>query len=161
MLKKCAPLLGFIGLTQAVGISGAFPTSKAIKSGWYKRLKQPDWQPPSNVFAPVWTILYLTMAIAAWRIWRKRDEEPDAVKTALTLWGSQLALNAAWSWLFFGARKPKLALAEIIALWAAIAATATAFWRIDRTASALLWPYLAWVSFASALNATIAARNEE
>ncbi len=160
MLKKWAPLLGFIGLTQAVGISGAWPTSKAIQSGWYKRLKQPDWQPPSNVFAPVWTLLYLMMAVAAWRIWRKRGTEPDAVKVALTLWGAQLALNAAWSWIFFGARKPKFALAEIVALWLAIVATATAFWKIDRTAGALLWPYLAWVSFAVTLNASIAKHND-
>lgn len=160
MLKKWAPLLGFIGLTQAVGISGAWSTGKAIQSGWYKRLKQPDWQPPNSAFAPVWTLLYLMMAIAAWRVWSKHEQKPDAVKTALTLWGGQLALNAAWSWIFFGARKPRFALAEIVALWLAIAATARAFWKIDRTASALLWPYLAWVSFATALNASIAARND-
>ena len=160
MFKKWAPLVGFIGLAQAVGIAGALPTSRAIQSNWYKKLRKPNWQPPGKVFAPVWTILYLLMAVAAWRVWRKRDEEPAAVKTALTLWGGKLALNALWSQLFFGARQPKWALAEIVALWTAIAATASAFWKIDRIASALLWPYLAWVSFAAALNASIARRNE-
>ena len=160
MLMKWAPLLGFVGLTQAVGIAGALPTSRAVKSSWYKKLHKPAWQPPGNAFAPVWTILYLLMAVAAWRVWRKRDEEPAAVNAALTLWGGQLALNALWSQLFFGTRQPKLAFAEILALWAAIAATASAFWKIDRAASALLWPYLAWVSFAGALNAAIARRND-
>ncbi len=73
-----APLLGFIGLTQGVGIAGALPTTKAIQSGWYKRLRKPDWQPPSGAFAPVWTLLYRLMAVAAWRVWRKRKAEPDA-----------------------------------------------------------------------------------
>ena len=115
MLKNWKSLLAIIGLTQAVGISGALPTSKAVQSNWYRKLRKPDWQPPSSAFAPVWIILYLMMAVAAWRVWRQRDEEPEKVKTALTLWGSQLALNAAWSQIFFGARQPKLALAEISA----------------------------------------------
>ena len=69
MVKNWPALLGFVGLTQGIGISGAAPTTKAIQSGWYKKLNKPDWQPPSNLFAPVWTVLYLMMAVAAWRVW--------------------------------------------------------------------------------------------
>ena len=116
MIKHWKSLLAFIGATQAIGISGVFPTGRAIQSGWYKTLRKPDWQPPSGAFAPVWTLLYLMMAVAAWRIWRKRDDDPDAIDAALLLWSGQLALNAAWSWIFFGARQPKIALAEIVAL---------------------------------------------
>lgn len=159
-MKKLVSLLGFVALAQSAGIIGLPPTSKAIASGWYARLDTPKWRPPGAVFGPVWTILFVLMGVAAWRVWRKRDEAPDESKTALAWWGAQLALNAGWTWIFFGARKPRLALGEIVALWLAIAGTTRAFFRRDQAAGALMLPYLAWVSFAAARNASIAARND-
>lgn len=117
---------------------------------WYPRLEKPSWTPPNWVFGPVWTTLYILMAVAAWRVWR-----PDgfrAAPVALTLFVAQLMLNGAWSYLFFGRRDIGVALAEIVVLWVAILATLLAFWRRDRIAGGLLIPYLAWVTLATALN---------
>ena len=108
------------------------------------------------MFGPVWTTLYLLMAVAAWLVWRSDDRRR---RTALGLFAVQLVLNAVWSPLFFGARLPGWALAEIALLWLAVAVTTSWFWSIDRRAGALLVPYLAWVSFAAVLNAEIVRLN--
>jgi tryptophan-rich sensory protein len=105
------------------------------------------------VFGPVWTVLYLMIAVAGWRVWRRRGEAGAGL--ALGAWGVQLALNLGWSLLFFGARMIGLALAEIAILLAAILVTATLFWRIDPLAGALLAPYALWVGFATVLNAAL------
>lgn len=139
----------FIALALAVGAIGGLATASSVTS-WYPTLAKPAFNPPNAVFGPVWTTLYILMAIAAWRVWRT----PASLqrRTALALYGLQLALNLAWSLLFFGLRSPALALAEIVVLWLAITATIAAFARLDRLAALMLAPYLAWVSFASVLN---------
>jgi tryptophan-rich sensory protein len=122
---------------------------------WYASLAKPDWTPPTWVFGPAWTILYVMMALAAWRLWRRRHARPRESRRALALFAVQLALNLAWTPVFFGMQRPDLALLVIVLLWAAIAATIVAAWRACRTAAALLVPYLAWVTFATALNMAI------
>jgi translocator protein len=117
---------------------------------WYAQLEKPPWMPPDWVFAPAWSVLYGSMAVAAWLVWKQ--EAFSGARLALGLFGLQLVLNAAWSWLFFGLRQPGLALAGIVILWAAILATLLAFWRVRRVAGGLLAPYLGWVTFAAALN---------
>jgi benzodiazapine receptor len=120
---------------------------------WYAALRKPSWNPPGWVFGPVWTALYTMMAVAAWLVWRQggwaRQRKP------LLLFLAQLALNAAWTPLFFGLKHPGLALAEILLLWLAIAATLASFRPVSRPAARLLAPYLAWVSFAAVLNFTL------
>jgi len=117
---------------------------------WYASSKKPSWNPPGWVFGPVWTALYSMMAVAVWLVWKRGGF--TAQRRALTLFLAQLALNAAWTPLFFGLHRPGLAFAEILLLWLAIAATLTAFLRVGRVAAWLLAPYLAWVSFATVLN---------
>lgn len=117
---------------------------------WYVGLEKPSWNPPNWVFGPVWTGLYIGMAIAAWLVWRRKGLADAWLP--LLLFGLQLFLNAAWSALFFGMRSPGIALADILMLWIAILATIVAFRRVSNLSAALLVPYLAWVSFATALN---------
>lgn len=117
---------------------------------WYAALKKPSWNPPNWIFGPVWTALYTMMAVAAWLVWRRGGFALNRLPLSLFL--TQLLLNALWSWLFFGLKNPALAFGEIALLWLAIAATLLAFWPRQRTAAWLLLPYLMWVSFASGLN---------
>jgi tryptophan-rich sensory protein len=134
----------------AAGIGGA----ASIKaSSFYAELVRPEWAPPSWVFGPVWTVLYALMGIAAWLVWRVAGFR--AARTALALFIVQLALNALWSWLFFGWHRGALAFADIVLLWGFIVATSVAFWRIRPLAGALLIPYLMWVSFAMVLNHSV------
>ena len=147
---KNRPLLGLIILTLLVGASGTFFTEPNIPT-WYAALAKPDFNPPNWLFAPVWTTLYILMAVAAWRVWKVTGwKSPE-----MALWGVQLALNFLWTPLFFGAHLLLVALVEMAALWLAIAVTAVLFWRKDRIAGLLMLPYLAWVSFAFALNFAI------
>lgn len=136
------------GCFAAAGIGGV-ATARSVGT-WYQELAKPPFSPPDWVFGPVWTVLYLMMGVAAWLVWRRAGLRDGAA--ALTLFGVQLALNAAWSWLFFGFRLPGVAFVELLVLWAAIAATLVAFWRTTLAAGLLMVPYLAWVSFAAALN---------
>jgi tryptophan-rich sensory protein len=117
---------------------------------WYASLKKPSWNPPGWVFGPVWTTLYVMMAVAAWLVWKRGGFSSQ--RPALVLFLAQLALNAAWTPLFFGLHRPGLAFAEILLLWLAIAAALAAFRPVSRAAAWLLTPYLAWVSFAAVLN---------
>ena len=146
-----AGLFGWLALTLAAGGIGAAASLDAAP--FYASLVRPGWAPPSTVFGPVWTLLYLLMGLAAWLVWR-RGPSP-AVRSALVLFVVQLALNALWSWLFFAWHRGGAAFADILVLWALIVATVVAFWRIRPLAGAMLLPYLAWVSFASALNFAI------
>lgn len=120
---------------------------------WYASLRKPAWNPPGWIFGPVWTALYTMMAVAAWMVWRHGGF--TAQRRPLALFLLQLALNAAWTPLFFGWHRPGLAFAEIVLLWLAIAATLVAFRPVSRAAAWLLAPYLAWVSFATVLNLTL------
>jgi tryptophan-rich sensory protein len=141
-----------VAIALAVGAIGGFATASSVTS-WYVGLNKPAFNPPNAVFAPIWTALYVLMALAAWRVWRAPAGR--ARSAALLLYAVQLALNLAWSLIFFGLRRPDLALIEVAALLAAVIACAVAFWRIDRTAGLMLVPYAAWVAFASVLNFAI------
>jgi benzodiazapine receptor len=149
--KQILGLVGWLVVSFAASAVGAVASIQA--KSFYSQLAQPDWAPPSQVFGPVWTVLYALMGIAAWLVWR-----PGGFRTnrqALTLFLVQLALNALWSWLFFAWHRGALALADILVLWLLIVATLVSFWRVRPLAGALLIPYLAWVSFASALNYSV------
>lgn len=140
--------LSLIACFAVSGLGGAI-TAGPVKS-WYPGLAKPALTPPDAAFPIVWTLLFLMMAVAAWLIWRQAR-----LVRAHALFGLQLALNLGWSTLFFGLQRPDLALAEIVLLWFAIAATLLAFLRHDRLAGLLLVPYLGWASFAVYLNAMI------
>lgn len=141
-------LLAFLALAFGVLVLGGLAVGPAIVE-WYPALRKPSWTPPGWVFGPVWTLLYPVVAVAGWRVWR------EGRRPAMLLYLVQLALNAAWPWLFFAERRPGLALVDAILLFAAILATAFAFWRVHRGAALLLLPYLGWVGFAVALNHAI------
>jgi tryptophan-rich sensory protein len=140
--------VALLASAAAAGL-GAWLTSRSVAT-WYPTLVRPAWTPPAWAFGPVWTALYLLMAVAAWLVWRERARA--AVGVPLALYAAQLVLNVAWSGLFFGLRSPAAALADIAALWLAIAATLVAFARVRPLAAGLLAPYLAWVTYAAALN---------
>lgn len=140
-------------LCFAAAAVGGLATAGGLRA-WYPGLRKPSWTPPNRIFGPVWTVLYAAMAVAAWLVWSARGRED--VSLALALFAAQLVLNVSWSLVFFGARSPRGGALVIAALWVAIAATLAAFWRIDLVAGALFVPYLAWVSFAAALNLSIA-----
>ncbi len=146
-------LAGFLALSALTAIVGGAASGAGVRA-WYLTMQQPALSPPGWVFGPVWTILYAAMAIAAWRVWRRVGAD-----RAIAVYLIQLALNAAWSGLFFGARRMDLALVDIGAMWILIAATIVLFARRDRTAAWMMVPYLAWVSFATYLNAAFLALN--
>lgn len=150
-LPASKQILGLAGWLVITFVAAAIGAAASINAGsFYTQLVLPEWAPPSSVFGPVWTVLYVTMGIAAWLIWRADGFR--AARRALTLFLAQLALNALWSWLFFGWHRGALAFADILLLWGLIIATLIAFWRVRALAGWLLVPYLLWVSFASALN---------
>lgn len=124
-----------------------------MPGAWYTSLSKPSWNPPGWVFGPVWTVLYAAMAVGAWLVWRRGGWAVQP--RALGLFCVQLALNAAWSPVFFGMQRIGLALVVMMLLWVAIAATMVEFFRVSRGAGWLLVPYLAWVSFAAVLNFTL------
>jgi tryptophan-rich sensory protein len=143
------PLLAFIFLALLVGGAATFFTEPAI-AGWYAGLIKPDFNPPNWLFAPVWTALYVMMGIAAARVWKQ-----TGLGIEIQAWAAQLVLNFCWSAIFFSFHLIGAALGEMAALWLAVAATMILFWRKDRVAGLLFVPYLAWVSFAFALNLAI------
>ena len=137
---------------------GAAATGAIFRPGeWYRRLDKPRWRPPDWLFTPVWTLLYAMIALSGWLVWREKGLADAAVP--LTVYAVQLVLNAAWSPIFFGLRRPGLAAIEIALLWASIVATILVFHPVSPAAAGLLGPYLAWVSFAAALNLSIWRRN--
>ena len=137
---------------------GAAATGAIFRPGqWYKQLDKPRWRPPDWLFGPVWTILYLAIALSGWLVWSEAGIAGAALP--LAVYTLQLLLNAAWTPIFFGLHRPGLALLEILMLWLAILATIVLFHPISAAAAWLLVPYLAWVSFASALNFSIWLRN--
>jgi len=146
-------LLVFTALVFGLGSIGAVATNPSLASDWYASLAKPTWTPPGWIFGPVWSLLYLAMALAAWLVWRRR--RVARTRLALSLFWLQLTLNIAWSPLFFGLQRPGLALLDIVLLWLAIVLTALWFWRVTRAAGALMLPYLLWVTFATALNFAI------
>lgn len=141
-MRRLVPFLLAAFVPAAIGV--AFPAPD-----YYARLDKPSWAPPPWLFGPVWTVLYALIGVAAWLVSRRGG---PGTGRALGVWGLQLALNAAWTPIFFGLRAPGLALVEIGLMWVAIAATTFAFLRRRTAAGALMLPYLAWVTFAAALN---------
>jgi tryptophan-rich sensory protein len=137
-----------------IGYFSGMVTRESITT-WYPTLIKPSFNPPNWIFAPVWSMLYAMMGIAAGLVWNRMDFEKELVKKALIFFTIQLALNVLWSYLFFGLHNPLLALVEIVLLLLMIFETYLQFKKIDKVASMLLLPYLAWVSFAAVLNASI------
>ena len=147
-------LAGFIALCLVVAGIAGWATSQSVTT-WYVTLNRPFWTPPNWLFAPVWTVLYIMMAVAAWRIWLIRGGFTGEAHAPLLLFMIHLSLNFAWSFAFFAAQSTTLGLVVIIALWLSIATTIWAFRPIDHLAAWLLTPYLVWVSYATALNFSI------
>ncbi|MGV0627450.1 TspO/MBR family protein [Mycolicibacter minnesotensis] len=143
-----------LALVVVVATLGAIASADAAAD--YGRLAQPDWAPPSYLFGPVWTALYLLMAVAAWLIWRT---DPRWSNPAIIAYGVQLALNLAWSPLFFGLGWRGLALVDILLLDIAVAVTIARFWKANRAAALMLAPYFGWILFATALNYSVWSLN--
>jgi tryptophan-rich sensory protein len=143
--------LGLAGWLLASFIAGAIGgLASTTDASFYGQLLQPAWAPPAWLFGPVWSVLFVLMGISAWLVWRQYGFRGAGV--ALKLFAAQLLANALWPWLFFAWQQGAVAFIEICLLWLLIAATMVAFWRLHRVAALLLAPYLAWVSFAAALN---------
>ncbi len=139
----------FLALVFLASLTGAI-----FRPGtWYEKLEKPAWTPPDWLFPVAWLILYIMMAVAAWRIW-----DFAGLDIHIYIWGIQLALNALWSAIFFGLRSPMLGFVEVVALWLSVAATIFVFATVDLLSAALLLPYLVWVTFAAALNLAIVGR---
>ena len=147
--RQIPALAGWMVLCFAASATAVLVSTQ----GWFAQLDKPAWNPPAWVFGPVWTLLYAMMAVAAWLVWRQGGWKAN--KRALGLFVLQWLLNALWTPLFFGLHRPGLAFAEIVALWLILAITVVGFWRVRKIAGMLLLPYLAWVTFAAALNFAI------
>jgi tryptophan-rich sensory protein len=156
-LNTVFKLVAAIVISELAGVLGSVFTIRAIPD-WYATLKKPKLNPPDWVFGPVWTILYLLMGISAFLVWQK-GLSSTGVRIALILFVIQLALNALWSIVFFGWRRPQLAFADIALMWLAIIATMISFLSISPLAFYLLLPYIIWVSFAAYLNFAIVRLN--
>jgi tryptophan-rich sensory protein len=154
--RQAVGLVIFVAACAGAAAAGGAATYPQIQ-GWYAALAKPSWTPPNWIFGPVWTVLYIGMAVAAWLVWRQKGL--PATRGPLMLFAFQLGLNVAWSWLFFGLSSPALGFLDILLLWMAIAATLVLFRRKSAAAGLLLVPYLAWVTFAAALNFSIWQRN--
>ncbi|WP_367773224.1 TspO/MBR family protein [Flavobacterium sp. WC2421] len=153
-MNKLTKILTIVVTCLAIGYLSGTVTRASILT-WYPTLVKPSFNPPNWIFAPVWSMLYIMMGIAAGLVWDRIDFEKELVKKALVLFAIQLGLNALWSYLFFGLHNPMLAGIEIILLWLMIFETYTQFAKINKIAGYLFIPYLAWVSFAMVLNASI------
>lgn len=143
----------YLAFWMLLCFSAAAVGAQFAPGAWYESLAKPAWTPPGWMFAPVWTTLYVLMAVAAWLVtlhgtWRQR-------RLPLALFSLQLAANAVWSWLFFGLQRPGWALANILVLWGLVSVTAVLFFKTQRVAGMLLMPYWGWLTLASALNAEI------
>lgn len=147
-------LVGFIGLCLLVGLVGGTMTARAIHH-WYQTLHAPPGTPPNWLFAPVWTMLYVSIGVAGWLVWKRLGASPP-----LRLWGWQLAANALWAPAFFGLHSPALAMGIMVALLLLIAFTITAFRRVHRIASILMLPYGLWCLYAAYLNAGFLLLNQ-
>ncbi len=146
-------LLAFVAVCFLAALTGA-----VFRPGtWYDLLAKPSWRPPNWLFAPVWTVLYLMIAVSGWLVWREAGVA--GAKIPLTVYAIQLVLNAAWTPIFFGLHRPDLAFFEIVLIWLSIVATILLFYPIHAGAAWLLVPYLGWVTFAAALNFAIWSLN--
>ena len=153
-MNKITRILVVVVTCLAIGYFSGMVTRSAIIT-WYPTLVKPSFNPPNWIFAPVWSMLYIMMGVAAGLVWNRIDHEKETVKNALIFFAVQLGLNALWSFLFFGLKNPLLAGVEIIVLWLMIYETYTKFAKINSIAGYLFLPYLLWVSFAMVLNGSI------
>lgn len=144
-----------VAIPVAVGSLAGFLSRDGTRSQWYKQLEKPGWMPPPYVFGPVWAVLYVLMGVAAWRVWKAGGRTQPMV-----LYAVQLALNFAWSLLFFNAQSLSWALFDIVALLGVLVATTVSFYQVDHVAGYLMTPYLAWVAFATALTLSIYTKNK-
>jgi tryptophan-rich sensory protein len=151
-----AALLGFAGITAVAALAGRSATRRGL-SPWYEQLRKPPFQPPAQIFAPVWTVLYGAIALSGWRVYRRPKSAER--ERALRLWATQLGLNGAWSWLFFGRHRPRASLADSALLLVTAAEYAKVARPLDPTAAWLFAPYLGWLAFATLLNEEIVRRN--
>ena len=140
-------------IALAVTFGAAYIGSRFSVDEWYRALSKPSWNPPNWLFGPVWSLLYLLMAVSVWLVWKEEGFQAAIIPLGIFL--LQLVLNAAWSWLFFGLHKMGIAFTEILTLWAAILLCIILFWRIIPISGILLLPYLLWVTFAAVLNYTL------
>ena len=155
MLQSLPSLLAWIFGTSLAAIGGAV-TAKAAGE-FYAMLQKPSWAPPGWLFGPAWTVLYILMGVAAWRVWR--DAGFSGAKVELAFYAVQLVLNMAWSYFFFVRRTGLGATVEVVCLWVSILVTLMLFWRRDTVAGVLFVPYLTWVTFATALTVAVWRRN--
>ena len=153
-MNKISRIAIVVIICLAVGYLSGMVTRASITT-WYPTLVKPSFNPPNWIFAPVWTSLYVMMGVAAGLIWNQITTQKAAVTKALQFFTIQLVLNALWSYLFFGLHNLMLATIEVVLLWLMIFETYSQFAKINKTASYLMLPYLAWVSFASVLTASI------
>lgn len=153
-MNRITKILTVVVTCLVVGYFSGMVTRSAIIT-WYPTLVKPSFNPPNWIFAPVWSTLYIMIGIAAGLVWDRIESNTALVKKALVIFAIQLALNAFWSYLFFGLHNPMLAGIEIVLLWLMILETYTQFYKINKIAGYLFLPYLAWVSFAMVLNASI------
>lgn len=151
-MRVVIALGGFLALSYGVAALGGVATSSSVNT-WYTEIDKPSWTPPGSVIGTVWSVLYFLMAVAAWLVYLRGGLRGNA--KPLGLWVVQLALNLAWSILFFWLRSPGAALVDLVLLWISIAATTVAFAGVRKSAMLLMIPYLAWVTFAGFLNATV------
>lgn len=156
--SKATQLIVLAGLLLVTFVAAAVGAIASANAGeFYSQLDRPPWAPPSWLFAPVWTVLYLMMAVAAWLVWRARGF--DEARGPLLLYIVQLVANALWTWIFFAWQRGGLAFAEILILLVLVLATIVAFWKVRTLAGALLVPYLFWVAYASVLTYAVWQRN--
>ncbi|KAM3877582.1 translocator protein [Diretmus argenteus] len=154
------PMLGLTALPHLGGLYGAYITRKEVKN-WYQTLQKPSWCPPNAAFGIAWTCLYTGMGYGSYLVWKALGGFNEDALLPMGLYGLQLALNWAWTPIFFGAHKLKLALIEIMILNGAVGATMLSWYPISRTATMLLAPYLSWLCLATALNYCIWRDNSE
>ena len=147
--RSALALAGWVAATFAAAAMGGL----FLPGEWYAGLRKPSWNPPNWIFGPVWSALYTIMAMAAWLVWKRGGFADQRV--ALLFFLVQLLFNALWSPLFFGLHRPGLAFVDLMLLWLTLLATIAAFWKARRFAGAMLLPYLAWITFAGALNFAI------
>lgn len=155
--RQILAFIVLIAITFSAAGIGAFASIEA--ASFYQELQLPRWAPPAWLFGPVWTMLYLLMAVGAWLVWRV--DQSKSAQIALLVFILQLLPNALWSWLFFAWKQGALAFANILLLILLVVTTCILFWKISRTAAALLLPYLAWISFAASLNYSVWRLNPE
>ena len=155
VIELWAPITVSAVTAVVLAVLGAWLTKL---DSWYRNLRKPAWQPPDWLFGPAWTVIYALTATAATLAWDAADTGAER-RLVLILFAINVVLNAGWSWFFFIRKRPDWALAEVACLWLSIVALVVGIWPLSQTAALLLLPYLAWVSFASFLNATIVQLN--